>query len=78
MVVDGRKRIAGPCFYKTSKDGGFHIEGPRQVFGGIDYPKAVGMADMLSKDFWADVFRDEGRWTGYGNDEIADVHGGHL
>lgn len=77
-VVDDKQRIAGKCFYSISKGGGFHIDGPRQVSDGIDYPKAKGMADMESRDWWADVFPDDGGWSGYGNEAIADVHGGRL
>ena len=74
-VEDGKKRIAGKCFYKISKGGGFHIDGPRQVYDGIDYPKAHGMADQMSKDYWADVFPEDDGWSGYGNSDIAAVHG---
>lgn len=75
LVVDGKQRIAGKCFYQISKGGGFHIDGPRQVYDGIDYPKAEAMADKVSKDYWADVFPDDGGWSGYGNSDIAAVHG---
>jgi hypothetical protein len=75
LVVDGQTRISGKCSYRIYKGGDFHIDGPRQVFDGIDYPKAVGMADKMSRDYWADVFREDGAWTGYGNTGIRDVHG---
>ena len=75
-VVDGKQRIAGRCFYQISKGGGFHIDGPRQMYDGIDYPKAQDGAHMMSRDWWADVFPEDGGWSGYGNESIADVHGG--
>ena len=75
LVVERGQRIAGKCFYKISKGGGFHIDGPRQVYDGIDYPKAQSMADQVSKDYWADVFQEDGGWSGYGNSDIAAVHG---
>ena len=75
LVVDGEQRISGKCFYQISKGGGFHIDGPHQVYDGIDYPKAQGMADQMSKDYWADVFPDGGGWLGYANSDIAAVHG---
>lgn len=87
FVVDGQRRISGPCAYIIEKGGDFHIAGPRQVYDGIDYPKAEITAAELSTDYWADVFQDrieendkskiiKGSWTGYGNeDEIRSVHG---
>lgn len=74
-VVDGKKRIVGKCFYQISKGGGFHIDGPRQVYDGIDYPKADITADEISRDYWANVSPDDGGWSGYGNSDIAAVHG---
>jgi hypothetical protein len=35
-VAGGKHRIVGRCFYKMDRDGSFHIDGPRQVFGGGD------------------------------------------
>lgn len=75
LVVDGQTRISGKCSYTIYKSGEFHIDGPRQVFDGIDYPKAGNMAAMISKDYWADVFLEDGHWAGYGNDLVASVHG---
>ena len=77
-TVDGQTRIAGKCFYKLYEEGSFHIEGPRQIFDGIDYPEAQSMADMVSKDYWADVTREGKGWSGYGNDDIRSVHGGSI
>ncbi|MEP9360677.1 hypothetical protein [Sphingomonas sp. KR3-1] len=76
LVVDGQTRISGKCSYRIYKGGAFHIDGPHQVFDGIDYPKARGMADRMSTDYWADVFPEDGHWTGYGNSGIRDVHAG--
>ena len=86
LVVDGRTRISGPCSYRIYNHGEFHIDGPRQIFDGIDYPKAEITAGMISTDYWADVFRDSpvvggqlkngsGLWTGYGNETNGSVHG---
>jgi hypothetical protein len=75
LVVEGFTRISGKCAYKIYNDGDFHIEGPRQIYAGIDYPKPEGMPGVRSADYWADVFKgDDGRWTGYGNREIAWTH----
>lgn len=79
LVVEGETRISGSCAYSIEKNGGFSIEGPRQIYGGIDYPKALAMAEEQSNDYWASVFKDvDGSWTGYGNDGILGVHGGPL
>ncbi|MBX9796254.1 hypothetical protein [Sphingomonas sp.] len=77
LEIDGKRLIDGKCGYMISKGGDFHIFGPHQVFDGIDYPEAGGMANMISTDWWADVFRRDGRWAGYSNSEdgIRAVHG---
>lgn len=77
-VVDGKQRIAGRCFYKIDKGGAFDIDGPRQVFGGVDTVDRGASALTYSRDWWADVFPDEGGWSGYGNENIKDVHGGRT
>lgn len=75
LEVEGKTRISGPCAYIIHAGGSFLIEGPRQVFDGIDYPESQGMADMISTDWWADVFKSDGGWTGYSNEQIGSVHG---
>jgi hypothetical protein len=75
LVVDGKTRISGRCSYKIAKGGDFHIDGPHQVFEGIDYPASEIMAGKISRDYWAEVFRDRDRWSGDGNSNIGAVHG---
>jgi len=75
LVVEGRTRINGKCSYSISKGGDFHIDGPRQVFDGLDYPAAESGADMISTDYWADISRDSDGWNGYGNSDIHSTHG---
>jgi hypothetical protein len=75
LIVNEQTRISGPCSYSMTSGGDFHIDGPRQVFDGIDYPRADIMASMISTDWWADVFRVDGAWTGYSNEDIGSVHG---
>lgn len=75
LVVDGQTRIAGRCYYSMERDGSFHIDGPHQVFEGIDYPVAQGTVDTLSTDYWANVFRDGNSWRGYANNNVGSVHG---
>jgi len=75
LVVRGQTRISGPCAYRIGRGGDFHIDGPRQIYDGIDYPTAEIMAQRRSTDYWAEVFReDDGIWTGYGNEDIRAVH----
>jgi hypothetical protein len=75
LVVDGQTRINGQCSYHIGKGGDFHIDGPRQVFDGIDYPIAQITAMQISTDYWARVFRNGDAWDGYGNGVIGSVHG---
>ena len=77
LIVDGKTRIAGTCAYRITKGGEISIEGPRQIYDGIDYPDANGsLALLMSTDFWASIFRDDdGSWNGYGNDDISGVNG---
>jgi hypothetical protein len=74
-VVDGKARIAGRCAYRIEKGGDFRIDGPRQTYDGIDYPRARITAEERSADYWANVFREDGGWTGYGNEDVREVHG---
>lgn len=76
LISDGKTRIDGRCSYKMLSEGGFHIDGPDQVFDGIDYPESDSMAGQMSNDYWANILRDGDNWTGYGNADIASVHGG--
>lgn len=76
LVVDGQTRISGPCAYILHKGGEFHMAGPRQVYDGIDYPKAEIGAMEMSTDWWANVFKDEsGHWTGYANENVRYTKG---
>ena len=76
FVVEGQVRIKGACTYRIEKGGDFQINGPRQVYEGIDFPRGLIMAGHRSADYWAEVYKDfEGVWTGYGNESIGAVHG---
>lgn len=75
-VVAGEQRISGRCYYKINKGGDFSIDGPRQVYGGKDTVDRGASAFTYSRDWWAEVFWDDGGWVGYGNESVADVHGG--
>jgi hypothetical protein len=74
LVVESETRISGPCAYRMEKDGGFSIEGPRQIYEGIDYPKTSYFAEVMSNDYWAGVYKEDGVWTGHGNGSIDATH----
>lgn len=75
LEVDGRTRISGPCYYRLDSAGGFYMAGPRQVFAGVDYPRGAGAPLEISTDWWANVFAQDGAWTGYGNEEVEYTKG---
>ena len=75
LVVDGKTLISGKCAYKISADGGFGIEGPRQLVAGIDYPVTFIGSGQRSNDYWASIFKDRRGWWGYGNRNIHATHG---
>lgn len=77
-VVNGKRRIDGPCYYKINKGGGFSIDGPRQTYGGKDTVDRGASALTYSRDWWAEVYWQDGAWLAYGNERIPDVHGGVL
>src|SRR4051812_18465125 len=63
LVVDGQTRISGKCSYQIEEGGDFNIQGPRQVFAGIDYPDTHSGAGEMSQDYWADVYKDGDLWA---------------
>ncbi|WP_136622478.1 MULTISPECIES: hypothetical protein [Mesorhizobium] len=75
LVVSGQTRISGRCSYQIETGGDFNIQGPRQVFAGIDYPDAHSGADEMSEDYWAVVYKEGDVWDGYGNSDIPETHG---
>jgi hypothetical protein len=77
LTVDGKTRISGRCSYRIGKGGEFfHIDGPNQIFEGIDYKNHDhGGAGDQSRDYWASVYRDKEGLSGYGNHDITATHG---
>ena len=74
LVVNGQTRISGTCSYQIERGGDFNIQGPRQVFAGIDYPDTHSGAGEMSADYWAVVYKDGDVWSGYGNSDIRATH----
>lgn len=77
LKVDGRTLISGRCSYRMEQDGAVHVDGPHQVFPGIDFPDPESMAGMISTDYWANAYPEgDGTWTAYGNaSDVRAVHG---
>lgn len=75
LVVQGETRISGRCSYQIEQGGDFNIQGPHQVFAGIDYPDTHSGAGEMSKDYWAVVYKDGDSWAGYANGDVRDTHG---
>ncbi|NEX91907.1 hypothetical protein [Caulobacter sp. 17J65-9] len=78
LEVDGKALISGRCSYRIGKGGAFYIAGPRQIFSGRDYPVPELFAGERSRDYWAEVFRDDDGWTGYGNLDVSATHGDRV
>ncbi len=53
--VKGRRLIDGKCAYSIQKDGSFEIDGPRQIYGGIDYPNCFQGAATFTTDYFVQV-----------------------
>jgi hypothetical protein len=54
--LQGKRLIAGKCAYTIEKGGSFEIEGPRQIYSGIDYPECfAGGANSFTTDHYATV-----------------------
>jgi hypothetical protein len=55
FVVRGKRIIDGKCAYAIGKGGEFQIEGPRQIYAGIDYPECFEGAATFSTDYAVQV-----------------------
>jgi hypothetical protein len=53
--VNGRRLISGACAYSISKNGSFEIDGPRQIYSGIDYPDCYMGASTFTTDYFVQV-----------------------
>lgn len=62
LQVEGKTLISGTCAYSMAKDGSFGIQGPRQIYSGIDYPECFfGAATFTTDRFAAVEWVKEGR-----------------
>jgi hypothetical protein len=53
--VRGKRLISGKCAYTIGKDGEFQIDGSRQVYSGIDYPRPDCYCAEISTDHFVQV-----------------------
>jgi hypothetical protein len=79
--VNGKRLISGNCLYSIGKDGEFQIDGPRQVYTGIDYPDPECFCQTISTDYVVQVDRelsDDGTtgpgWIAHWNGEERATH----
>jgi len=66
--VKGKRLIDGKCAYAIRKDGEFEIQGPRQVYPGLDYPDCYVGSFSISTDHFIQVDHEllDGGATGPG------------
>ena len=86
LEVNGRRLISAKCAYEIEKDGSFGIDGPRQIYGGIDYPDCFQGAATFTTDYFAYVDwidrkeMDDGSpgpgWEATWNETIGSNHAG--
>jgi hypothetical protein len=86
--VDGRTLISGPCSYTiegrsnvTPRPGDFEINGPRQVYADVDYPRPEIYSEHISTDYFVQVdheLLDGGSvgpgWEAHWNEDKAATH----
>jgi hypothetical protein len=73
LEVNGKRYIFGKCAYLMSKGGDFQMDGPRQIYTGIDYPEPQIYADQISTDHFVQVgkaYENDGttgkKWEAFG------------
>lgn len=75
LEVDSKTYISGRCSYHLSMNGDFEIHGPKQVWGGIDYPKTQAFSGERSEDYFAQVnMNDDGTAEGAWNWDKRATH----
>ena len=82
--VNGKRLISGKCAYSIGKDGSFEINGPRQIYGGIDYPDCFAGAATFTTDYFVQVDWNDGKelgdgspgpgWEAFWNGQIGSNH----
>lgn len=82
LEVRGKRLIDGRCAYEIGKGGEFEIEGPRQIYSGIDFPECFEGAATFSTDHFVQVSHpllDDGKTgSGWVADWNEDKSGNHA
>ena len=73
LEIKNEKYISGPCSYGPYGDG-YEINGPRQVYEGIDFPEPEVYVESISTDHFAIVLPIQNRWYGTWNGYIHATH----
>ena len=85
FTVKGKRLVDDKCAYNVDKDGSIGFDGPRQIYGGIDYPECFQGAATFTTDYfvqvdWVDQKElDDGSpgpgWEAHWNGVIGSNHG---
>jgi hypothetical protein len=79
LKVDGKTYISGRCAYSMQRGGSLEINGPHQVYAGIDYPETDMGALAQSRDYFAYVDVEGRSGDGFWNaDRLATHAQAHL
>lgn len=74
LEVNGKAYISGACTYQTYSGGGFMINGPRQIFPGVDYPRPRYQTGQRSADYFAQVNIEGRTGEAYWNEQRRATH----
>ncbi|HEX8584197.1 MAG TPA: hypothetical protein VF680_07290 [Allosphingosinicella sp.] len=79
LQVEGRIFISGACAYSIGSGGSFDIQGPHQIYSGIDYPEPEASVGQRSTDYFAHVNVEGDSGEGFWNADVTATHAhGHL
>ena len=76
LRVDGKSYITGRCSYHVEADGSFDINGPDQIYPGIDYSLSSDAAGggARSNDYIGEVQMEGSSAQGFWNEEPLASH----
>jgi len=74
LEVEGKRYISGRCAYQVSHGGSFEIQGPKQIYSGIDYPEPAVFTGERSTDYFAQVDVDPDGAEAFWNADVRATH----
>ena len=74
LQVEGRTHISGACAYSIGSGGSFEIQGPHQIYSGIDYPETEAAFQDRSADYFAQVNIEGDSAEGFWNAGVTATH----